>query len=213
MRVQLSDGTFSEAIGVPVLGATMTSTGMDVTLDASGADLTALAQNGEKAKDERRARDAIAAPQEADDARGGKLSAGALAGIGVGAVVVAALLAAAVVAAVQARRRTSVTPRGSGEGGSGGGSGQSMFAGMRRVLAPQQREGGAAPGRRTREDGVAVDTGAQDDADVDGSDDEQVRCNDAVMRNDLVAGVGHVQRSAWTCLPTVCRRLAHDVAP
>lgn len=49
--MQLSDGSFSKAVGVPILSASLETTGMDATSDASGADLTSLVQAGQAALD------------------------------------------------------------------------------------------------------------------------------------------------------------------
>jgi hypothetical protein len=115
--MQLADGTFSNTIGISVIGATMASSGMDATLDGSGADLTALAQQGEET---RAPRGGIPPPEE-DKSRGG-LSGGALAGIAIAAVVVLALLVAAAVLVARARARHVHNSNDGAPGSASGGS-------------------------------------------------------------------------------------------
>ena len=118
LLVQLGDGTLSEAIGVPVLSAALETTGMDVTLDENGADFTALAAQGEAAKDARAAAALAAAPGPAPgaaDPPGGTpvptansgLGVGAMVGIAVGGVVAAAVAAAALALYLMRQRDVS----------------------------------------------------------------------------------------------------------
>ena len=169
--VQLTDGTFSEAIGVPVVGVTLQSTGMDASLDENGADLTELAREGEAAKAARTPPPALPPapppPEEATLRRA--VSAGAATGVAV-AVMLGIGALAGLLYVVCKRRSRSVRPQaqwaGDTAGHSAGNTG--VFATLTRVFSNQERlrQTSSVPGttvdiagRATAEETAAPDGG------------------------------------------------------
>jgi hypothetical protein len=135
VRLQLADGSFALAIGVPVLSTSLSSSGMDVTLDTYGANLSTHATQGEKVNT-KTARAVLHTPPPSP--RKGP-SAGMLIGIAIGGVVLLAAAVAAMTIALRRRQRAGVTPSGSGSGSGSGHHHHSggFFQGTLRALAPE----------------------------------------------------------------------------